>query len=178
MRAANVQPDRVELADQQQMWFSSREIASLDLRSGDVVVVEGGAGFGRSAYLTHDLDGWAFQNSINRIRPAKSCDGRYLNYVLKAIYATGYMEIVCNKATIPHLTAEKLESLRVPLPSGSEQNEVADYLDFETAEIDAAISDAKEAIELSKERRAALISAAVTGKIDIRDRITAEQGAA
>lgn len=178
MRAANVQPDRLELSDQQQMWFSTREVAALDLRSGDVVVVEGGAGFGRSAFLTQDLDGWAFQNSINRIRPAKGCDGRYVNYVLKAIYASGYMDIVCNKATIPHLTAEKLEALRVPLPSHSEQNEVADYLDFETGEIDAAIADAKEAIDLSKERRAALISAAVTGKIDVRNHTAAELGAA
>lgn len=178
MRAANVQPNHLELSDQQQMWFSKREASSLDLRAGDVVVVEGGAGFGRSAYLTEDLVGWAFQNSINRIRPGASSDGRYLNYVLKAIYASGYLDIVCNKATIPHLTAEKLEALRVPLPTKNEQAGIADYLDFETAEIDAAIADAKEAIELSKERRAALISAVVTGKIDVRNHITAELGAA
>lgn len=60
----------------------------------------------------------------------------------------------------------------------TEGEEIADYLDFETAEIDAAIADAKEAIELSKERRAALISAAVTGKIDVRDYAAVGLGAA
>lgn len=48
------------------------------------------------------------------------------------------------------------------------QRKIADYLDHETAELDAAIADAREAIALSRERRAALISAAVTGKIDVR----------
>lgn len=42
-------------------------------------------------------------------------------------------------------------------------------LDREMVGIDAAIADAREAIALSKERRAALISAAVTGKIDVRE---------
>ena len=51
------------------------------------------------------------------------------------------------------------------------------YLERETAQIDAAIADAKEAIKLSKERRAALISAAVTGEIDVRDH-PAAKGAA
>lgn len=65
----------------------------------------------------------------------------------------------------------------IALPSVAEQQNIVDYLDLETAEIDATIADAKEAIELSKERRAALISAAVTGKIDVRDH-PAAKGAA
>lgn len=59
-------------------------------------------------------------------------------------------------------------SLKVVLPPISEQCTIAEYLDCETAEIDAAIKDAREAITLSRERRAAVISAAVTGKIDVR----------
>ena len=59
--------------------------------------------------------------------------------------------------------------VHIPIPSLDDQALIAGHLDRETAEIDAAISDAREAIALSKERRAALISAAVTGKIDVRD---------
>jgi type I restriction enzyme S subunit len=76
------------------------------------------------------------------------------------------------------LRFSNFSQVRIPMLSLDEQQEIADYLDRETAEIDAAIADAKEAIELSKERRAALISAAVTGKIDVRNHITAELGAA
>ncbi|MGK9148365.1 restriction endonuclease subunit S [Plantibacter flavus] len=59
-------------------------------------------------------------------------------------------------------------ALSIVVPEIDSQRAIADYLDHETAELDAAIADAREAIALSKERRAALISAAVTGKIDVR----------
>lgn len=50
----------------------------------------------------------------------------------------------------------------------SEQQQIANYLDNATCKIDTLISKAQKAIELLKERRTALISAAVTGKIDVR----------
>ncbi|MCB1155854.1 MAG: restriction endonuclease subunit S [Leptospiraceae bacterium] len=55
------------------------------------------------------------------------------------------------------------------LPSLTEQKAIAEFLDRETTKIDKLIEKAKESIELSKEKRQALISAAVTGKIDVRD---------
>lgn len=57
----------------------------------------------------------------------------------------------------------------VLLPPKEEQEAIVEYVARATAEINAAIEDAREAIALSKERRAALISAAVTGKIDVRN---------
>ena len=56
----------------------------------------------------------------------------------------------------------------MPVPSQSEQRAIADYLDRETMKIDALIAKVREAIDRLKELRAALISAAVTGKIDVR----------
>ncbi len=63
---------------------------------------------------------------------------------------------------------EQLRDIAIPLPSLSKQVDICDTLDRETAELEAAVADAREAIALSRERRAALISAAVTGKIDLR----------
>ncbi|MCR2446248.1 hypothetical protein NSP53_23130, partial [Salmonella enterica] len=57
---------------------------------------------------------------------------------------------------------------RLPHPPIEVQRSITSYVRRETNEIDAAIADAQEAIALSKERRAAVISAAVTGKIDVR----------
>ncbi len=57
------------------------------------------------------------------------------------------------------------------LPTLSEQKEIADFLDHETAKIDTLIQKSSHAIDLLKERRTALISAAVTGKIDVRDSV-------
>lgn len=59
----------------------------------------------------------------------------------------------------------------LPLPPIDEQKAIASFIDHEIAEIDAVIVEAREAIALSKERRAAVISAAVTGKIDVRGAI-------
>lgn len=65
----------------------------------------------------------------------------------------------------------------VALPSLSEQRSIVDFLDQETAKIDTLISEAQRAIELLKERRGALISAAVTGKIDVRGLVSQGQEA-
>ncbi|MFJ4057525.1 restriction endonuclease subunit S [Streptomyces albogriseolus] len=163
MRAANVQPDGVlSLDDVKEMWFAPRELDDLTLRRGDVVVVEGGqGGFGRAAYVGEDLDGWGFQNSINRIRPRSGNDGRFLAYYLIALRATGFIRRYCNVVSMPHLTAEKLAAIALPLPSGSEQRAIADHLDRETSQIDTLIAAQQRFVGLLEERREAVIRSAI-----------------
>jgi len=69
----------------------------------------------------------------------------------------------------PNLSQELLRSIRVPLPPLRDQQAIAQYLDRETARIDALVSKVREVIDRLKELRTALISAAVTGKIDVRE---------
>ena len=59
---------------------------------------------------------------------------------------------------------------RMPLlvPPQTEQTAIATFLDRETAKIDALVAEAQRAITVLQERRSALISAAVTGQIDVR----------
>lgn len=168
MRAANIQPDGVVSdSDFKTMWFSPSELRSLDLCQGDVVVVEGGVGgYGRAAFLSKSLHGWGYQNSVNRIRPFG--DGRFIAYYLQAVRAKGLIKAYCNIVSMPHLTAEKLESMPVPIPPDDEQCRIANYLDDQTSRIDELISESEDLITLSQERRAALITAAVTGQIDVR----------
>lgn len=59
----------------------------------------------------------------------------------------------------------------VPVPPITEQRAIAAFLDRETAKLDALIAKIREGIERLKEYRTALISAAVTGKIDVRDAV-------
>lgn len=170
LRAANVQPDGVlALDDVKSMWFNPRELRSLELRAGDVVVVEGGiGGYGRAAFIAETLDGWGFQNSINRIRPFDENEGRYLAYFLIMARQKGFITAYCNIVSMPHLTAEKLAAMPIFLPPPDAQREIADRLDSQTSRIDALIAKAEEHIALAKERRSALITAAVTGQIDVR----------
>lgn len=66
-----------------------------------------------------------------------------------------------------NLNAEQVGNLDIAVPPVEEQREIADHLDRETAKIDTLIAKAERFIELAQERRAALITAAVTGQIEI-----------
>jgi type I restriction enzyme S subunit len=67
--------------------------------------------------------------------------------------------------------ASKLPELRIDLPSLEEQRSTITYLDKQTAKIDTLIAETDRFIELARERRAALITAAVTGEIDVREMV-------
>ncbi|KQS17536.1 hypothetical protein ASG05_08735 [Frigoribacterium sp. Leaf186] len=163
LRAAHVQPNGrlIELPDQQ-MWFTNAELRTLTLRRDDVVIVEGGAGYGRSAVLRKDLYDWGFQNSIVRVRPVRTrSDGRFLDYAIQAALRSGEIDSLVNTATIPHFTAEKVARLPIVAPQLEHQQLIADYLDRETAQIDAFIAKNEKIIALLTERRAAEIELAV-----------------
>ena len=61
-----------------------------------------------------------------------------------------------------------LGNLPIALPDAIDQKRIVDYLDYETVQMDALSAKAREMIDVLQERRQALISAAVTGKIDVR----------
>jgi type I restriction enzyme S subunit len=154
MRAANVQPDgALALDDVSEMWFDPDELNQLSIRSGDVVVVEGGQG----GFVSAELCGWGFQNSINRLRPRQGNDGRFLAYYLISLRTSGFIRAYCNVVSMPHLTADKLARLPTPLPPASAQRAIADYLDRETAQIDALIAKQERLIASLRERRDAVL---------------------
>ena len=165
LRAAHIQPGgRLDLTiDTKEMYFSEPEAEALSLRAGDAVIVEGGAGFGRAAYLTEDMPGWGFQNSIIRLRGASS-DTRYAVYALQAALDSGEIAIACNAATFAHFTAEKVEGFRIPYHGTDEHQRIADHLDEVTGRIDAMLATIDELQALLVERRAALITDVVTGR--------------
>ena len=74
-----------------------------------------------------------------------------------------------NLVTRASLSQDLLKKLPVPLPTIEEQKKIAEFLDNKAAIFSNLIENTESAIELIKERRTALISAAVTGKIDVRN---------
>ena len=70
------------------------------------------------------------------------------------------------------INLEMIGGIDSPLPPLAEQKKIADFLDRETAKIDSLIEKEKQIIEKMKEYRTALISAAVTGKIDVRGEVS------
>ena len=73
------------------------------------------------------------------------------------------------QSTIQNVSAERYANLAVPKPPLPEQNAITAFLDGETAKLDSLIAKIREAIEHLRELRSALISAAVTGQIDVRE---------
>lgn len=164
LRAAHVQPHgRLDLTvEANEMWFNAQEKSALDLRAGDVVVVEGGA-VGRSAYLPEDMPGWGFQNALLRLRARGDADGRFIDYCLQSAVYGGEIEAVCTAVSIAHFTAEKVGRFRIPDRDGSAQRAIADYLDVETGEIDATISKLDELSETLRHRSTEMITRLVFG---------------
>lgn len=74
-------------------------------------------------------------------------------------------------STIQHFGPSHLSQMRVALPPADEQREIAAYLDEQTDKIDALIAEAEGIVAVAKERRMALITAAVTGQIDVRGEV-------
>jgi len=72
-----------------------------------------------------------------------------------------------------NLNTDTVGSIRIGLPSNPEQRAIAAYLDEETAKLDALVAKVETAIERLQEYRTALITAAVTGKIDVREEVHA-----
>jgi type I restriction enzyme S subunit len=77
-------------------------------------------------------------------------------------------------ATINQLTVGNLYSMEVPLPPVDEQHNITAYLNQENMQFNTLTAEANRAITLLQERRSALISAAVTGKIDVRESASRE----
>lgn len=113
--------------------------------------------------------GWA-EGSIasNQQITAIEVDGcvKYWYYALTGSRAALVALAVGN--TIPILNNTRLGELVVAIPSVDEQRRIAAYLDVQTAKVDDLIAETERFIELSRERRSALITAAVTGQIDVQ----------
>ena len=161
--AANVHFDGIGTEELKRMWFSKEEQDKYRVQVGDLLVVEGGAGAGGCAIVQNLSDNTFIQNSIMIVR-SDSHDCRFLKYLLERLVKQEYIDFVCNKATIPHFTKDKLSQVPYAFPSGKEQKAIANYLDSKCSEIDALISLKQSKIDALKEYKKSIIYEYVTGK--------------
>jgi type I restriction enzyme S subunit len=101
------------------------------------------------------------------IRP-RYVASQFLGYLFQAEFLISEVIAYSVGVSYPAINSSDLMRLKVPVPPSVEQTAITSFLDRETAKLDALTAEAQRGIELLKERRSALISAAVTGKIDVR----------
>jgi type I restriction enzyme S subunit len=140
------------------------------LSSGEIIVVRSGAYTGDSAIIPPKYAG-AIAGYDMVVKPIR-CESQFLAWQFLSLQVR-YLQFSFHmlRAAQPHLNAEELKETIITFPSLFEQKAIAQFLDQETTKIDTLIEKTKTSIEKLKEYRTALISAAVTGKIDIRQEI-------
>lgn len=112
----------------------------------------------------------SFAGFLIRFRPKNNIlNANFSKYYFRNILLRAFFIREMNLVTRASLSQDLLKKLPVPLPPLDEQKLIAQFLDDKSAIFSKLIENAESAIALSKERRAALISAAVTGKIDVRN---------
>ncbi len=114
------------------------------------------------------FDGIAFGDLL-AYRPIKDYASKYAFY---SLISEDFIKIVDSSTygtKMPRASSEFLSEMRLTVPPLKEQQQIANYLDEKTSKIDILIEKSNKSIELLKEKRISLISAAVTGKIDVRE---------
>ena len=162
--AANVGKNVLKLEPLKQMWISEREKEQYSVKKGDLLVVEGGD-VASCDIINEDVSDLYIQNALHRVRSKGEQDVRVLRYLLIVAKCRGYIDLICNKATISHFTKEKFESMPyIVSPTPKEQQAIADYLDKKCGEIDELITIKQQKIESLKEYKKSVIYEYVTGK--------------
>ena len=150
-------------------WYLAK---SYMLREGDVLLARSGATVGKSFIYSSDWGECCFAGYLIKasIDISKASPHWFYRYT-ESDYYWNWISSTLIQATIQNVSAEKYNNFFLCIPPKQEQERIIAYLDKETTKIDTLIEKCETAIELLKERRPALISAAVTGKIDVRSAV-------
>ena len=157
----------VDTSDLKEMSFTQEERHLYEVKKGDMLIVEGGAGAGGCAIFREEKKNIYIQNSIMIVRGTEKLHNDYVCFYMQSINQKGYVEFICNKATIPHFTKEKVGSVIIPLPPLMEQVKIVDYINTKTAPIEGVIQNCQQQVSLLQERKQIIINEVVTGKVKV-----------
>lgn len=148
-----------------------KESATTIMPTGSLLVVM------RSGILIHSIPASVIKYDMAINQDIKAFLPKFtISSIYYARFIEGYQKQLLTEwrkegATVESLDMELINNFQILFPPFSEQQAIVEYLDRETGKIDALASKVETAIEKLKEYRTALISAAVTGKIDVREAV-------
>ena len=142
-----------------------------EIQLGDVLICRLDGPVGR-ACLVPNLENRMITSVDNAIlKVSESIDARFIVYLMSSEPWLTWIQNLCRVGGgfRFRISRSMLGDQRIAVPSIQEQNKICDYLDKQMTYFEKVIEKSTKSIELLQERRTALISAAVTGKIDVRD---------
>lgn len=173
VRVANVQDGELQLHDIKQVSVPRSAASRWLLQRGDVLMTEGGDPdkLGRGAVWEGQIEPCLHQNHVFAVRPnAAVLLPEFLSLVTRHPYARLYFETTASKTTgIASTSSSKIGAFRVPLPDLKEQRRLVDSLREQVAAIRGLRSAVLDQNDLLRERRQALITATVTGQLDLSE---------
>lgn len=132
-------------------------------KPGDVVIAKMAEPVARSAIVADEYDEYVIVADCVKMTPnLRLIDLRFLVWAINCDFVRINAELVSTGTTRIRINLGELKKLKIPYPSEAEQQQIAAFLDHETAKIDRLIEKQQQLIELLKEKRQAVISHAVT----------------
>jgi type I restriction enzyme S subunit len=134
----------------------------------DVLLAIVGATLGKAALVPHDIGRFHIQRSLAIFRPEGELTAAWLFLVFQSSGFHALLWEYVGFSAQPGIYLGTLAEVRVPVPSIDAQAEIVSVVSRDIGRLNQLITEAETAVSLLVERRTALISAAVTGKIDVR----------
>ena len=169
LRSQNVYDDGLRLDD---VAYISDEVdksmESSRVISGDILLNITGASIGRTCVVPDGFPPANVNQHVCAIRLKNSKETPFFTWYFKSDCTKKQIDFIQNGAAREGLNFEQIGQFSIPIPTTDEQSAISKYITFVVGKLDALISETLNSISLLQERRTALISAAVTGKIDVR----------
>ena len=169
VKGGDVKPGRLTLVS---LCRTTVEIEAGYIRSrlaaGDIVFSIRGT-IGEAELVPKEIAGANLTQDAARVAPSSTTHGPWLLYALKAKAIVNPLLSLSLGAAVRGVNIRDLKRIALVAPPLSEQRAIAAFLDRETVKIDVLVAKIETAIERLQEYRTALITAAVTGKIDVRE---------
>ena len=150
-------------------YVRSQEVERIDTYSADceaVLTAGDGAGVGK---VYHYANGkFDFHQRVYMMYNFRGVRGKFFYHYLQSLFAAVALDGGA-KSTVDSLRMPVFKNFNITIPSLSEQDEIIGFIEERSFRIDTLITKTERSIELLREHRKALITAAVTGKIDLRE---------
>ena len=168
----NIREDGLDLSECTYLsWDKYRESPEIQIEPRDIILTKTGSTLGKGAIVARCDEPMTINPQLVILRHREVTSAEFLAYILRCDGMKDLYWLENSGGATPTVSQQKVGKFSVPVPPLREQGGIAHFLDREILKIDALIANVRDVINRLKELRTALICAAVTGKVDVREEV-------